>query len=350
MNSKEEGTKGILLHRRLRIFLFLMMLSPLPIFHYKLKTLVHVTYKNQIDNPGTPLNTPENPQLSGFNKLWFQTQLNKTYSLLGYNFSGPPNVWTCRHMRHSYFFPKIKVMFTGVPKSGCSNWKEYLLQAEGALNSTLNRTVLNDVHSIYSNPYRLSRQSVHKQANKASAGGGIFSFAVVRNPWTRLVSGFRDKLSDEVSDNTFFGPMADRIIREMNQGQDVSNRKYPTFSEYISWIADNMKRSNHHFTPQHHTLCFPHVNYDLIIPLELSNVFMEKVANKINSSEQLQYSYDHTSDPRRQGSALRAREWLSQADPVTIDKLYKIFEADFALMNYSNFSDPDFPLPILTGD
>ena len=73
---------------------------------------------------------------------------------------------------------------------------------------------------------------------------------------------------------------------------------------------------------------------------------MEEVADKINSSEKLQYSYDHTSDPRKQGSALRAREWLSQADPVTIDKLYKIFKADFALMNYSNFSDPDFPLPI----
>ena len=183
MISKQESTKGSFLHQRLRIFLFLMALSPLPIFHYKLKTLVHVTYKNQVDTqvdtattPETSLNAPENPQLSGFNKLWFQTQLNKTYSLLGYNFSGYPNVWRCKQMRHSYFFPKIKVMFTGVPKSGCSNWIEYLLRAEGALNSTLNRTLLNDVHSIYSNPYRMSDNDVRIKANKASAEGGIFSF------------------------------------------------------------------------------------------------------------------------------------------------------------------------------
>ena len=45
----------------------------------------------------------------------------------------------------------------------------------------------------------------------------------------------------------------------------------------------------------------------------------------------------NTSDPRNLTSALRAEETLSQLDPKLIERLYRIFKADFALMNNRNF-------------
>ena len=57
-----------------------------------------------------------------------------------------------------------------------------------------------------------------------------------------------------------------------------------------------------------------------------------------------------STDPRLQSSTLLAKEWLSKQDPEHIEKLYEIFKADFAMMNYSNFTHPDFPLPLVFDD
>jgi hypothetical protein len=68
---------------------------------------------------------------------------------------------------------------------------------------------------------------------------------------------------------------------------------------------------------------------------------------KINASGTSLYgSYDESKDPRLQKSTLFAKKWLSQLDPDVVEQLYSIFQADFALLNYSNFTHPDFPLPL----
>ena len=280
---------------------------------------------------------------------WVKEQLNKTLSLLGYTTHQPPNKWTGKtggKSKHTYYFPKIKIIFTGIPKSGCSNWIEFLLRAEGALNITLDPRDVWKVHSIYSNPFRMSHNAVSRAANNASLEDEIFSFAVVRNPWTRLVSGYRDKLSSELTQGRSFGSMAHLISSEMNKIDNItSDPRHPTFNQYLRWLVDNLDRSNDHFTPQYEILYIPGATYDYILPLEYSNLLSHEIQNKIKTSTKLFGSYDHTSDPRNQTSTLRAKETLSQQDPKLIERLYRIFKADFALMNYSNFSHPDFPLP-----
>jgi hypothetical protein len=94
------------------------------------------------------------------------------------------------------------------------------------------------------------------------------------------------------------------------------------------------------------TMCLSLGSYDYIIPLEYSNYFSEELGQRINTSANIMGPYDKSGDPRKQESTLRAKEWLSQQDPKLIQELYSMFEVDFALMNYSNFSHPDFPLPL----
>jgi hypothetical protein len=70
------------------------------------------------------------------------------------------------------------------------------------------------------------------------------------------------------------------------------------------------------------------------------------VWGKINANTSLLGSYDKSSDPRLQKSALYAKEWLSDIDRETIESLYEMFRFDFSLMDYSNFTHPNFPLPL----
>ena len=104
---------------------------------------------------------------------------------------------------------------------------------------------------------------------------------------------------------------------------------------------------NNHFSPLCDSLCLTGGNYDYVIPLEFSNHLIEDVEQKLDIKQELLGSYDKTSDPRKQSSAMRAREWFSKEDPKLIERLYGIYKADFVMMNYSNFSDSNFPLPLI---
>ena len=278
-------------------------------------------------------------------QYWIRSQMNKVFSLLGYTPPTSPNIWKCKHRKHTYYFPNIKTIFTGIPKAGSSNWIEFLLRAEGALNTTIKPEQVNVVHTDYKQTFRMGYNDNYK---KAADAGDVFSFAVVRNPWTRLVSGYRDKLSPELGTvGKPFMQLAKLIAREMHDRDNISElSNHPTFDQFLRWFPDNFARSNDHFTPQHNTLCIPSVTYDYIIPLEYANLLNSMIVERIHTPTQLYGSYDNASDARKQSSAVRAKEWLSKQDPGLIDRIYKIFEADFTLMNYSNFSHPDFPLPL----
>ena len=90
-------------------------------------------------------------------------------------------------------------------------------------------------------------------------------------------------------DNLWPGIMARRIVQEMNK-RDImihDTQKHPTFSQYTRWLVDNVRRVNSHFTPQHRALCIPEARYELIIPLEYSDVFSLDIERRLNTSTKL---------------------------------------------------------------
>lgn len=282
-------------------------------------------------------------------QVWLLKQVGRTLGLLGYT-SPLTNNWTCSQPRHTYFFPNIRAVFTGIPKSGCSNWIEFLLRAEGALHQKIDPTEVYKIHTTFSEPYRMF-QEVADRANSAEKRGHVFSFAVVRNPWTRLVSGYRDKLSAEVTQGYSFDNLARKIVQKMNKIDNITNRsEHPSFNQYLRWIVLQDDLQNDHFTPQHLTLCFPSVRYDYILPLEHSPALARTIVEELqlNTTGGVLGPYNkQSSDPRLQSTTLLARKWFSEQEPQLIEQLYAIFRADFAMMNYSNFTDPDFPFPIV---
>ena len=277
---------------------------------------------------------------------WAHSQLSNSISLLNSEYN-PPDHWNMCSIR-TYFFPKIKTIFTGTPKTGCSNWLIALLKAEGELDREINPARVSFVHGGLSKRHRVTEML---RQNKVS--GAVleesFSFAVVRNPWTRMVSGFRDKVSSEITQGGSFRGIGINIVREMRGIEDLELLKelYPTFAEFARYLVSKNGKLDAHFAPQTNILCIPHAMYDYIVPLEHSARLSQEVWSKINASDTpLLGSYDKSSDPRYQKSALLAKQWLSELEPELTSRLYNIYKADFALLNYSNFTHPDFPLPL----
>ena len=90
-----------------------------------------------------------------------------------------------------------------------------------------------------------------------------------------------------------------------------------------------------------------HLHYSEYIfhPAELAGDVMREIKLKVEPNPPLLGSYDHNSNPKTQKSTVEAKQWLSRIDTTLIEKIYKLYEPDFALLDYTNFSDPNFPFP-----
>ena len=132
---------------------------------------------------------------------WIQAQFENALSEVNQSYK-PPSLWRSCGPK-TYYLPNISTIFTGTPKTGCSNWIEALLRAEGVLERKIDPAKVDKVHGK-SNNYRMP--SISKLYDETTLRQ-TFSFTAVRNPWTRLVSGYMDKLSDELTQ----GPDKDHI-------------------------------------------------------------------------------------------------------------------------------------------
>ena len=279
---------------------------------------------------------------------WARAQFYKTMEFLNWTYP-TTNQWDQCSIR-TYYFSNLQTIFTGTPKTGCSNWLIALLNAEGVLNKKIDPTKIKFVHGGLTAHRRVRALLQNNLVTRAELDKA-FSFAVVRNPWTRMVSGYRDKLSSEITQGGSFRGIGMGIVawsRNISDPKLLQNL-YPTFEEYARWLVlkNGIGRLDAHFGLQIGTLCIPKAMYDYIIPLEHSAQLSKEVWSKINAADTpLLGSYDKSSDPRKQKSALLAKQWLSQLPSIIVDKLYRIYEADFILLNYSNFTHPDFPLPL----
>ena len=282
---------------------------------------------------------------------WTQDRYRKVLRFLSLEYK-PPNQWMkCDNTYNSLYFPNIHAVFTGVPKSGCSNWLEAILRAEGGLNSSIAPNRVNIVHRYFAKRFRVrfleSKRNLTGYDRETVENS--FSFAVVRNPWTRMVSGYRDKISAEKTQGLKSKNNARLKILNLTRNFPLSkthSRVIPTFEEYLRWILQS-DTGDYHFDRQVSTLCIPHVMYDIIVPLEHSLTMSDLIWTKINASSRILRPYDQSSDPRIQSSTLFAKQWFLEVDKQLIERLYERFKPDFMLMNYSNFTHPDFPLPLI---
>ena len=274
-------------------------------------------------------------------QLWLHNQLNKILAILGWTYT-PPSHWKqCKTKITTYYLPKLNTIFTVIPKAGCTNWKRALLVAEGTMkdNSSLVHET-SDKHSLQATHHKFT-DDVLKEA---------FSFVVIRNPWTRLVSGYQDKLSN-TSNNAYYRGLGKQIVKEFRVIGWITKalfleNLYPTFEEFLKYLIKMQGKVDHHFKPQNRIMCLPECRYDYIVPLEYADVMSQEIWGKIKTNTTLRAAYDQIQDPRQQSSTLLAKEWVEEMDNKVVDDIYRLFKADFVLAKYSNITDPNFPLPL----
>jgi len=159
------------------------------------------------------------------------------------------------YSQNNILIEKLKSVYFFIPKVACTSIKSVIAQYLG-LNNFDNSTENTDVHHQIDFPYIIKNEAINTYQH-------YFKFAFVRNPWDRLVSCYKNKITDTPNLNNITYVKGVGVISLNNYGV---NRFYAgmSFQEFVDIIADTPdETSDDHFKSQTRIISDNHGN---IIP------------------------------------------------------------------------------------
>lgn len=190
----------------------------------------------------------------------------------------------CVDMEAGYFFNRI-------PKAANSTVVTMLARLGGRELSS------REAKRHCRTPARLSRREVR-------AFPGLFRFTVVRNPFTRTLSAYLDK-----------------VERRARRRQRESS-----YAAFLEELAGGALYDNAHWAPQHTLLLIPQAEFDFIGRVETLERDLAHVLASLGGEVPVRPMLDNAT-----GAAARLREYY---DARTIDQVRELFREDFERFDY----------------
>ncbi|XP_063955590.1 carbohydrate sulfotransferase 13-like [Lytechinus pictus] len=248
---------------------------------------------------------------------------------------------------HTMFFDKHRMMYCYVPKVGCTSWKQAFLASHGII---LPSNV--SIHKTFEATFKNLSQVKPVLANRKIKEYTYFVF--VRNPFTRLLSAFREKIENRNPRNPTDCHLCFLMTRWFRETDplylDSRNRSEPyTFEQFVRY-AIGTKKPNEHWTNQYQ-LCHPcQVDFDFIGKYETIHEDVEDFLRSMTSGSSLRFPESDPSKPRTHSSSDEnmVKYYSSLPDHVFVALVHSLYR-DLRVFGYSIpevISRPNLRLPV----
>ncbi|XP_069681993.1 carbohydrate sulfotransferase 11-like [Periplaneta americana] len=244
-----------------------------------------------------------------------------------------------RVVKKLFIDKKRKLAWCPVYKAGSTTWME-IFATMGGVMTPENRKRLNK-GLIQMN--QLARTAYPKITNVKQTVEFLpetTRFIIVRHPFERLLSAYRDKLEHRKGREFYFRRYGRFIVRSQRDTNSTSLEKVePTFVEFLRYLAKT-KSFDEHWRP-FTSECAPcELDYQIILKME--NIEMEELylATKfklleflpmINSTRQ----WVHNRNPKGRTELKYAKKYYSEVPRQLLQEIYMLYEQDFRLFGYS---------------
>ncbi|XP_062866506.1 carbohydrate sulfotransferase 10 [Trichomycterus rosablanca] len=242
---------------------------------------------------------------------------------------------------------KHKILFCQTPKVGNTQWKKVLIVLNGKF-PRVQDIPENLVHDHERNG--LPRLSSMSDAEITERLKTYFKFLIVRDPFERLISAFKDKFVQ----NPRFEPwykhtIAPAIIRKYRKyHRDSSGSAGLHFEDFVRYLGDEsgQKQLDRQFGEHiihwitYVELCAPcHISYDVIGHHET----LEQDAPYILKAAKIEHLVSYPSIPQgiTHYNRTKVEHYFSGISKRDIRRLYTSYQGDFSLFGYHR---PDFLL------
>ncbi len=167
--------------------------------------------------------------------------------------------------------------------------------------------------SFHSVPSELDKKAVEKIDN-------LFKFTFVRNPYSRTLSAYLDKISR---------PEKSREYRAKVPQLFKKFGPRPSFYDFCQYLADGGLYANKHWAPQVSLFALPPEKFDLIGKIEKLNQDFEKVLKNLPGLKS-------PGNPGRVGTTTSASTKIDQHYNTNLLQLIRdLYQEDFNKLNYS---------------
>lgn len=152
-------------------------------------------------------------------------------------------------LHHTIWLRDQNAAFVYLPKVACTSWKIYLWQALG--NRLPDHFDYRDVHNAATLPLPYVATMPAELQAEFNAGlrqGTILTYAVLREPRSRILSAYLDKIEHHRNPNSYFSTV---VIPEIQRFANLASEQQPSFNAFLAWIANQSDRLslNDHWRP-----------------------------------------------------------------------------------------------------
>lgn len=229
-------------------------------------------------------------------------------SALAFFGSGVFNETVCISLKNEY-------VYFAVPKAANTSIKSALhsIEFDGLQKHPQIPTHAPFVSSPFVKPYQLGQ----KQLEDILTGDEFFKFTFVRNPYTRTLSSFIDKVLNATDDARKYYRNAANLPLDSE----------PTFTEFVAQIAEHEpRRMDKHWRPQSYQSLSEFIPLDFVGKVENLERDFAQVMNRIGVESELQSVAPH------QTNALE--NFQKHCDAETAQSVSRLFRRDFEVFGY----------------
>ena len=245
------------------------------------------------------------------------------------------------------------VVYRVVPKCACSTIGQIMYYSDHG------EFFDGDIHDAKSGMHKWALEDSHAPITRAVTGHETYAFTCVRNPYTRVLSSFFDKICGiQRNGKRYRGNLVPLLIQKYGievGGKDGKEEfdQIASFRRFLLFVRDTIRFRKPMDPDIHWSATSGHVStfianggrYDNIFWTEDFNAGMQSVLDKIDT----RHPVDLAAIPRFNESEghgpKRAHPVQDYFDDLSMHLMWEIYHRDFRLFKY-DFEDPSNKMPV----
>ncbi|XP_076243301.1 carbohydrate sulfotransferase 9 [Calliopsis andreniformis] len=219
-------------------------------------------------------------------------------------------------------------------KAASSTWMKHFATLGGVLTETamelIRRNIL-QINTIVRKAFPRDRdmKKAYQKLNRTK------KFLIVRHPFERLVSAYRDKLEHIEGRDYYYKRFGRHITHKYHRFRKPNETKLePTFTEFLRFIIEE-KYFDEHWAPFVDT-CEPClIKYNYILKFDTFDRDQKFLIQELGLNEYLYEKNDLKNiNPRGVTTAALVKEYMQDVPRSILDGINKVYETDFKLFSY----------------